>query len=541
MKPNTNKVSKASWSLDLVLLLCLLVAPASLSAAELTEQQVGAAVQTWVRYVTADADPNAVIEIMEPHQVEGKTVAYIAHLRGGGFCLCGQDDLVLPVYLYNPQGAYDPDNPNYQYVLWEIATRTKNLTKASTEKAPELQKYQGALSARASFWQQLMAGTAPIRLEGMESSPEEPVKMELNLTSQWNQNSPYNDLCPELNPGNDTHVPAGCVATAMAQIMYYWQWPNTGKGNESVDYTRRWTDNWMEEPLTTDPNIPVNFTGRLEWTSIGGGRLRMNGYWDGSIFEKAYEISNDYFYRTALNNLYYNLPHLQTTEHSADFGATTYNWSILQDIHTDPPDVGDYEAAKLCYHAGIAVHMTYGAWGSGASLQSVVFAMPANFWYDPNCIYGNRNIATMTEEIQWLRPVELRGRKPTGGGHAWVVYGYDMGTDPARQFLMNIGHEPARSHVWYSCDDPNLGWIDDQAHVTRLAPLNVVQFVGNTISGDGSPSKPYKNVEQAIDPITGAPDGATLIFKAGSVNTFSAAPLVINRPFTLKGYNVVIE
>lgn len=541
MKPNTNKVSKASWSLGLVLLLCLLMAPVSLSAAELTEQQVGAAVQTWVRHVTADADPNAVIEIMEPHQVEGKTVAYIAHLRGGGFCLCGQDDLVLPVYLYNPQGAYDPDNPDYRYVLWEIATRTKNLTKASTEKAPELQNYQGALSARASFWQQLMAGTAPIRLEGVESSPGEPVKMELNLTSQWSQGSPYNDLCPELNPGHDTHVHAGCVATAMSQIMYYWRWPNTGVGQDSVSYQRRWTNNWIEEPLTTDPSIPGRFAGLLEWTSTGGGRLRMNGRWDGSIFNEAYRISNNFFYRDALLILYNSLPNRQTTTHSANFGATTYNWSILQNVHTDPPDAGDAEVAELCYQAGIAVDMDYGTWGSGAPIQSVPIALAARFRYDPNGIYGNRNIATMTEEIQWLRPVELGGRRPTGGGHAWVAYGYDKGTDPARQFLMNMGHGPASSYVWYSCDDPNLGYTDGQVHATHLAPLNMVQFVGNTISGDGGPVKPYKNVEEAIDPITGAPDDATLIFKAGSINTFSAAPLVINRPFTLKGYNAVIQ
>lgn len=42
------------------------------------------------------------------------------------------------------------------------------------------------------------------------------------LKSQWSQSYPYNTLCPEKN-GERTLT--GCVATAMAQIMYYWQWP----------------------------------------------------------------------------------------------------------------------------------------------------------------------------------------------------------------------------------------------------------------------------------------------------------------------------
>ena len=43
------------------------------------------------------------------------------------------------------------------------------------------------------------------------------------LTCRYNQwPSPYNDKCPEVD---GKRCPTGCVATAMAQIMYYWQWP----------------------------------------------------------------------------------------------------------------------------------------------------------------------------------------------------------------------------------------------------------------------------------------------------------------------------
>lgn len=44
----------------------------------------------------------------------------------------------------------------------------------------------------------------------------------------WNQNSPYNDLCPQYEIGHT--APTGCVATAMAQVMYYHKWPVQGEG-----------------------------------------------------------------------------------------------------------------------------------------------------------------------------------------------------------------------------------------------------------------------------------------------------------------------
>ena len=73
--------------------------------------------------------------------------------------------------------------------------------------------------------------------------------------------------------------------------------------------------------------------------------------------------------------------------------------------------------------------------------------------------------------------------------------------------------------------------------VTRIAPT-VVEFVGNDIAGDGSPDNPYGSVVDAIQTVQA---NGTLIFKAGSVNTFSGGPLVIDRPMTLMGYDVRIE
>ena len=232
------------------------------------------------------------------------------------------------------------------------------------------------------------------------------------------------------------------------------------------------------------------------------------------------------------------------TMHDANFAATTYDWDLMQDRHTDSdgPDMGDIEVAKLSYQAGVAVGMTWGRYASSAQTRDVATALSSYFRYDLDTLYGSRNTNTMTTEIQWLRPLQLKGRDVNGlGGHSWVVYGYDKSTDPNRLFMMNMGWA-GTGDDWYSCDAINTPngyqFNAEQAHVTLIAPKSVVRFVGNTVGGDGSPNYPYRHVEAAVEY---APDGATLIFRAGSDNTFAGTSLVIDRPHTLKGYDVTIE
>ena len=54
---------------------------------------------------------------------------------------------------------------------------------------------------------------------------------------EWNQGAPYNNFCPTSQGKNGVErCVTGCVATAMAQIMYYHQWP-TGKTKGIPGYT----------------------------------------------------------------------------------------------------------------------------------------------------------------------------------------------------------------------------------------------------------------------------------------------------------------
>jgi hypothetical protein len=465
-------------------------------------------------------------------------VAYVAHLAGGGFCLCGADDRLLPVYVYNPGDTYDPANPSHQYVLSRMGDW---LTLVSQRAAPAatVSPTPADLASRAAWWDELVAGR--VRVSQAPTSPAglptagEPSLMTLNVTSRWNQDPPYNSQCPYLTATEQTIV--GCVATAMAQTMYYWKWPSSGEGNHTAMFNYRWQTTWITQPLAANPNIPAGWGGgnRLQWTSASGGQLMMNGFWDESVFGTAWWISQDASYRTALQTMYdrtgTNGMNQASVSQYADFASTTYRWDLMHDLPSVSPDSGDQLAAVVSYHAGISTYMHWGIWLSTAFANNARNGLVDHWRYDSAAVLEVVNTDRMTEEIQWLRPVMMGGAS-AAGGHEWVVMGYDKSTDPNRLFLMNIGWGGANE--WHTCDSffPN-----DQDQLTRIAPRDVVKFVGNTVSGNGSPGSPYRDLAEAA---ANAPSGATLIFKAGSVQS-APAPLVITRPLTLKGLNAVVQ
>ena len=53
------------------------------------------------------------------------------------------------------------------------------------------------------------------------------------ITTNWNQDSPYNAYCPTGQGGPGGHAYAGCVATAMSMVMKKWDWPDHGQGTHS--------------------------------------------------------------------------------------------------------------------------------------------------------------------------------------------------------------------------------------------------------------------------------------------------------------------
>lgn len=133
-----------------------------------------------------------------------------------GFIIVSADsDALYPVMGYSDEGSIDPDNMPPAMEWW------LDMLSKSVYTAPE----------KAS-----RADIAPL------------------LKTEWGQGSPYNLDCPRLN---GSRTPTGCMATAMAQIMKYWEYP--AKGTGSITY--RWT--YGGEDIT------YNFAGTtFDWANM---------------------------------------------------------------------------------------------------------------------------------------------------------------------------------------------------------------------------------------------------------------------------------
>ena len=65
------------------------------------------------------------------------------------------------------------------------------------------------------------------RTEASAPRHEAKKRIEPMLTSKWNQSDPFNKKCPEVN---GSLPPAGCVATALSQLLYFHKYPESCEG-----------------------------------------------------------------------------------------------------------------------------------------------------------------------------------------------------------------------------------------------------------------------------------------------------------------------
>jgi len=67
-------------------------------------------------------------------------------------------------------------------------------------------------------------------------SSEYPDSLGPLVKTTWNQSRPYNNLCPGGNGSSKILYPTGCVATAMAQVMNYYKYPERGIGEHQYSF-----------------------------------------------------------------------------------------------------------------------------------------------------------------------------------------------------------------------------------------------------------------------------------------------------------------
>lgn len=138
----------------------------------------------------------------------------------GGFILVAADDCVVPILGYSLSSSF-PEG--------KLATNVDHWLSGYEEQIAfyrqHLQPSDGNVSPIvARQWQSLLGGNTPPQPYRTAVSPL--------LTTEWDQDPYYNNACPYSSYSGSRPV-TGCVATAMAQIMKYWNHPTTGYGSHS--------------------------------------------------------------------------------------------------------------------------------------------------------------------------------------------------------------------------------------------------------------------------------------------------------------------
>ena len=313
---------------------------------------------------------------------------------GEGWVMVAANDIARPILAYSDEGHFRFDNQPSNVKGWlgkynrQILQAEENGVQATEEVTQE--------------WKKLRKGA------GIRKGT--PVVAAL-IQTKWDQDAPYYNQCPQKN---SEHCLTGCVATAMAQVMNYWQWPEQGTG--SYSYTTQ----------TLGLSASANFgTTTYDWDNM---LLKYTGYYpEGSS-----------------------------------------SWTTVPSATNAQKNA----VATLMYHCGVAVEMDYNissAGGSGAqTIRSTASSTTAkcaqnalyqNFGYKSTTVKGyyrpgeygysavndNDWHALLKTELDAARPIMYAGGgyedpldEDTYYGHSFICDGYDN-TTPTRKYHFNWG------------------------------------------------------------------------------------------------------
>ena len=281
---------------------------------------------------------------------EDQPYYYVFNAGGdGGYVIVSADDRTEPILGYVDHGTFDPDNipENMRSWLQLYADQIKYIVDNDIQPNSPLLKKRN-------------------KVRGTKHSVGE------LLTSRWNQGNPYNILCPNYytdKDNNEHKYPAtGCTATAMAQVMYFYKYPDKTKAIIPAHSNTYTLQNGTQKTVSVKA-IPRNTV--IDWDNM----------------------------------------------------RDTYSWQGEANANAQ-----DTAVANLMLLCGQAVHMGWGP-SSGANFDAEVFIK--YFGYDNSAYRAYRSDYSIDDWFDMIYkdiaegyPVCFAGFS-SGGGHAFVLDGFD--------------------------------------------------------------------------------------------------------------------
>ena len=145
----------------------------------------------------------------------GETCFYAFNVGEGGFVIVSADDRFRPIVGYSDEGTFETENPSPELMFY-----LDKIIEARTSRNAVL------FDDTEQEWQSVATTGRLLSRNGGRA-------VDYICTTKWNQDSPYNLYAPESNGGPGNRCYAGCVATAMSQVMKRWNHPLQGTGSYS--------------------------------------------------------------------------------------------------------------------------------------------------------------------------------------------------------------------------------------------------------------------------------------------------------------------
>ena len=142
---------------------------------------------------------------------------FVFNLGTNAFVIIAGDDAYRPVIGYSDESAFEASNipPALADYLDGIAENILRLRNRGDAVATPLV---------AAEWESVLTHGRLISRNGGRGTG-------YFCQTKWNQDYPYNCLCPADPAGSGGHTYVGCLATAMSQLMRFWAYPVKGIGS----------------------------------------------------------------------------------------------------------------------------------------------------------------------------------------------------------------------------------------------------------------------------------------------------------------------
>ena len=185
---------------------------------------VNTALQLGLKYVQGNATKQvASLDLAYTQTTESGTNALYVFNFDGGYMIMAADDVAQPILAFGEEGCFDANNipDGLAYYLRHYARQIEYAVTNNMTASPEI----------AEQWDQIRR-YGVIRGERSTRGDVAPL-----ISTNWNQDSPFNAYCPTGQGGPGGRAYAGCVATAMSMVMKRWNWPDHGQGSHSYTPT----------------------------------------------------------------------------------------------------------------------------------------------------------------------------------------------------------------------------------------------------------------------------------------------------------------